>query len=182
MLTRLPNLIDPILLAERNAEFAGQLPLVSLDRLTDLLAETQGSVEVDVAFSRDGHLTKIEGHITASLALICQRCLEPLIWQVNREIRLGVVNSVEQANKLPEGYEPLLLNEDDKIPLKTIIEDELLLSIPDIPKHSETCRIPEIPDDNAMRMAKNSGIATPNPFSILADFKKTGDKNGSTKK
>lgn len=182
MLTRLPNLIDPYLLAERNAEFAGQLPLAYFDRLADLLAEKDGSVDVTLGFSREGGLAKIEGHIAASISLICQRCLEPLAWQVNKEIKLGVVNSLEQANKLPEGYEPLLIAGEDKVPLKNIIEDELLLSIPDIPKHGDYCGLPDLPGDKAIELEKNAGSVTRNPFSILADFKKTGEKNGSTKK
>jgi uncharacterized protein len=182
MLTRLPELIDPILLAERSAEFAGQIPLAYLDRLTDLLAETEGSVDVGLVFSKQGGQAKIEGRIAATISLICQRCLQPVAWQVNKEIKLGIVNSLEQADKIPAGYEPLLLADEDKIPLKNIIEDELLLSIPDVPKHREHCRLPDIPGNKVIESENNACIPTRNPFSILADLKKTGDKNGSTKK
>jgi uncharacterized protein len=182
MLTRLPNLIDPILLAERNAAYAGQLPLSLFDRLTNVLTSNEGTVNVDLAFSRDGRLPKIDGNLSASLRLICQRCLEPLDWQVNKEIKLGVVKTLEQVDKLPEGYEPLMLDDEDKIPLKNIIEDELLLCIPDIPRHSDYCEIPDIPVTNLIESDKDAGKSTRNPFSILADFKKTGDNNGSTKK
>jgi len=175
MFTRLPNLIDPILLAERHAELSGQLPIAYFDRLADLLADKQGSVEVNLIFSKEGNLAKIDGHIAVAVALVCQRCLKSLPWQVNKEIKLGVINSLAQVNKLPEGYEPLLLTGEDKIPIKTIVEDELLLSIPDAPKHDEDCWTPEITGSKVAGEDKDARISARNPFSILADFKKTGE-------
>jgi uncharacterized protein len=182
MLARLPELIDPILLADRNASIEGELPLSSLDRMAEMLSNDVGNVFVKLFFGRVGKLATVEGHISAALALRCQRCLESVEWPVNSSIKLGIVGSSDQANKLPEGFEPLLLIDEDKIPLKNIVEDELLLNLPSIPKHENDCSVPKIPNDMPEPISKTARASTENPFSILADLKKLETTNGSTKK
>lgn len=181
MLARLPNIIDPLLLADRNARIEGELPLSSFDRIAELLSNDAGNVAVRLFFGKEGNLAKVEGHISAVLALKCQRCLESVEWPISSDIKLGVVGSLEQANNLPEGYEPLLLIDEDKIPLKNIVEDELLLSLPSIPKHQDGCLAPNIPNNKPEAIRKTARASTENPFSILADLKKLETYNGSTK-
>jgi uncharacterized protein len=181
MLARLPKLIDPLLLADRNASIDGELPVSSFDRITELLANDLGKVKVKLFFVRDGRLATIEGHVSAVLALKCQRCLEAVEWPVSGDIKLAVVNSLEQANKLPDGYEPLLLVEEGAVPLKNIIEDELLLSLPNIPKHQNDCVMPNISNNKPEPLIKPMRTTQKNPFSILADLKNLETYNGSTK-
>ncbi|WP_411725217.1 YceD family protein [Methyloglobulus sp.] len=181
MLTRLPKFIDPLLLADRNARIEGELPLSSFDRMTEWLSNDVGNVLVKLFFGREGNLAKIEGHISTVLALKCQRCLEPVEWPVSSDIKLGIVSSLDQANNLPEGYEPLLLIDEDNIPFNNIVEDELLLNIPDIPKHQDDCTVPNSANNKPGALPKTERASTENPFSILADLKKLETYNGSTK-
>ncbi len=185
MLARLPNFIDPLLLADRNANIEGELPVNKLERIAGLLSNDDGNVSVKLFFGREGKLATIDGHISAVLALKCQRCLEPVEWPVSSEIKLGVVSTLERANNLPDGYEPLLLVEEGKIPLTSIVEDELLLTLPSIPKHQDGCAAPDVPNNKPEPLPKTVRAATENPFSILADLKdkkKLETHNGSTKK
>ena len=183
MLTRLPELIDPLLLADRNASIEGGLPISSFARLADMLSNDDGNVAVKLFFGRTGKWATVEGQISVVLALKCQRCLESVEWPVSSNIKLGVVSSSAQADKLPDGYEPLLLIDEDKIPLVSIVEDELLLSLPSIPKHEIDCFAPKIPNEIPAPISKPQ-TSTENPFSILADLKnlkKPETTNGSTK-
>jgi uncharacterized protein len=185
MLVRLPELIDPNLLADRNAGIEGELPLRSFDRMADVLSNDVGNVAIKLVFCREGKLASVEGHISTVLALKCQRCLESVEWPVSGDIKLGIVGSLELANSLPDGYEPLLLIDEGKIPLKNIVEDELLLSLPSIPKHQGDCLTPNIPDDKLQPTHKTAKAPTENPFSILAELKNQKileTTNGSTKK
>jgi uncharacterized protein len=185
MLTRLPELIDPLLLADRNASIEGGLPISSFDRLADMLSNDDGNVAIKLFFGRTGKWATVEGEISAVLALKCQRCLESVEWPVSSNIKLGVVSSSILVDKLPDGYEPLLLIDEDKIPLKNIIEDELLLCLPDTPKHEVDCSAPKIPNEIPVPLSKSPKTSTENPFSILADLKnlkKLETTNGSTKK
>jgi uncharacterized protein len=184
MLARLPKFIDPLLLADRNANIEGELPVSSLERVAGLLSNDVGNVSVKLFFGREGRLATIDGHISAVLALKCQRCLEPLEWSVSSDIKLGIVSTLERANNLPDDYEPLLLIEEGKIPLVSIIEDELLLILPSIPKHQDDCVAPNMPNNKPTALLKTVQATKENPFSKLADLKtqnKLETPDGSTK-
>jgi uncharacterized protein len=145
-----------------------------LDRLADLLFSDAGSVAVDLFFGREGRLAKIEGQIEAVLELECQNCLQAVQWPVKSSIKLGIVTSIDQADRLPEDYEPLLVDE-GKILLKNIIEDELLLILPTFPKHQHNCLAQQSDNKKAVLLLNEQQSPTKNPFSILAKFKNTGD-------
>jgi uncharacterized protein len=174
MLDRLPEYIDPIHLADKRGALKGQLPLKSLDRLTEMLVNDTGAVNIELFFGREGRLVKVEGHIEAILELKCQNCLQAVNWPIDCPINLGVVTSIDQANRLPEGYEPLLV-EEGKIPLKDIIEDEILLVLPAFPRHQHTCFIPKFDNNNVVSLVSGGQSSPENPFSILAKLKNTGD-------
>lgn len=174
MLERLPEYIDPVQLADKRGTLKGQLPIKSLDRLADMLSDDAGTVNVDLFFGREGRLAKIEGHIDTVLTLVCQNCLQPVNWPVVCDVNLGIVTSIEQANRLPEAYEPLLVDE-GKILLKNIIEDEILLVLPTFPKHSHPCFAPKLDNDSINLQVDDTPSSAENPFSILAKLKHTGD-------
>lgn len=173
MLDRLPEYIDPLHLADKQAVLRGQIPLRGLDRLADMLYNDEGSIAVELFFGREGRLAKIEGQIKVSLPLKCQNCLEAVEWPVDSVVKLGIVSSIDQADRLPEDYEPLLV-EGTNIPLKDIIEDELLLAIPAFPKHQHPCF--DSKQNNNTDSSLNGKPSFPeNPFSILANLKNIGD-------
>ena len=174
MLARLPQYIDPLHLADKRGELKGQIPVSSLDRLADILFNDTGAVTVDLFFGREGRLAKIEGQIEAVLELKCQLCLQAVQWPVKNTIKLGIITSIEQADRLPEDYEPLLVDE-GKILLKNIIEDELLLILPTFPRHPHLCLTHKLINNEVDVPLNEQQSPTKNPFSILAKFKNTGD-------
>ena len=175
MSERLPETIDPLHLADIQGVLKGSLPVSKLVRLADVLADDAGGVAIELFFAREGGLRTIKGHLKTALNLKCQNCLSAVEWPIDQQIKLGIVLSIEQANRLQGGYEPLLVEEDEKMPLTDLIEDELLLAIPDYPKHTYDC----LADNPAVRHS-NPNAEPPqqpreNPFSILANLKNTGD-------
>ncbi len=174
MLDRLPEYIDPLQLADKRGALKGQIPISSLDRLAEMLVNDTGTIAVDLYFGREGRLVKVEGHIKTVLELVCQNCLGAVTWPIDCFVKLGIVTSIDQANRLPEDLEPLLV-EEGKIPLKNIIEDEILLILPAFPKHRHNCIAPKF-DNNSLDPLVNDEQSSPkNPFSILAKLKNTGD-------
>jgi uncharacterized protein len=174
MLDQLPEYIDPLHLADKRGALKGRIPLSSLDRLAEMLDNDKGSVAVDFFFAREGSLAKIEGRIEAVLELKCQNCLQAVEWPVNSLIKLGIVTSIDQANRLPEDYEPLLV-EEGKVLLKNIVEDELLLTLPAFPKHQYPCFVPNLAYNTLDSLVNAEQFSPENPFSILAKLKNTGD-------
>jgi uncharacterized protein len=174
MLDRMPEYIDPLHLADKHGVLKGELPISSFDRLKDVLSSDAGNVEFSLFFSREGRLAKIDGRIKSVLSLECQNCLEPVEWVVDSSIKLGIVSSIDQANRLPEDYEPLLVEVEGKVLLKDVIEDELLLILPTFPKHQHACLARAVkPAEKDISSDQHS--VNENPFSILAKLKKTGD-------
>jgi len=174
MLNRLPEIIDPLHLADKRGALKGQIPLKSLDRLAEMLVDDTGTVNVDLVFGREGRLAKVEGHIETVLELECQNCLEAVEWPIDCTIKLGVVPSIDQANRLPEDYEPLLV-EEGKILLKNLIEDEILLILPAFPKHQHSCFVPKFDNNSLDSLVSDEQSPPETPFSILAKLKNTGD-------
>jgi uncharacterized protein len=174
MLDRLPEYIDPLHLADKRGTLKGQIPLRSLDRLSKMLVNDAGVVSVDLFFGREGRLAKVEGRIETVLELECQNCLEGVKWPISCAIKLGIVSSIDQANRLPEDYEPLMV-EEGKILLKNIIEDEILLILPAFPRHQHDCFVPKIDNNNLDKLVNDQQSSSENPFSILAKLKNTGD-------
>jgi uncharacterized protein len=165
MSDRLPVLIDPEYLVEKQSELSGQLSLSGFSRLSEFLIADQGNVDINISFHKEGDIKTVLGNVSAQLFLQCQRCLKPVEIPVDRQFRLGIVRSDAQAGRLPKLYEPLLVDS-EQIVFSELIEDELLLAIPDIPKHSE-CKPEQVTFGNIDIEAQ----AEPNPFAILATLK-----------
>lgn len=181
MLDRLPKYIDPLHLADKRGELKGQLPLSCFDRLAEILLNGTGSVSVDLFFGREGKLAMIDGKIESVLDLVCQNCLQAVKWPIDNTIKLGIVSSIEEADRLPENCEPLLL-EEEKILLKDIIEDELLLLLPQFPKHEHNCLYQDSSFNKPKSGTEHKQSQRDNPFSILTNLKSSEISNGSTKK
>lgn len=135
MSRHLPDLIDPLAWVDKGYCWRGKVPLARLPRLVGMINNPGSEAEVDLTFARQGQVAAITGKVCASLEVVCQRCLEPLRIEVGTMVNLGVVASIDEGNLLPEPYEPLLL-EQAQIPFGNIVEDELILAIPPIPRHA----------------------------------------------
>lgn len=180
MSDRLPEIIDPVVFAERRIELKGALKVNTLSRLEGLLLDTSGQVEVELFFNKQGRHGFIDGLASTTLIMQCQNCLDAVEVPVQSIIKLGIVTALEQADRLPEGYEPLLIDE-EKMLLKEIVEDELLLALPAFPKHENYCvkfesQSEKILPDALEVVTESASLNPKNPFAILAKLKPTGDQ------
>ncbi|MFI3123537.1 MAG: YceD family protein [Methylococcales bacterium] len=173
MQNRLPEIIDPTHLADKRGELHGQIPIKHLTRLIEKLVNDDDVVTVNLYFGREGRTPKIDGSLKATLQLECQNCLQGVEFEIDHTVNLGVVITFEQVERLPEELEPLLL-EEETIPLITLVEDELLLHLPDYPKHSHDCMIGNAIKKHTVAFDE-AASKKPNPFSVLANLKSTGE-------
>lgn len=173
MLDQLPEFIDPVVFAERHSHLVGRLGLKRLKRLSDFLFEKDGELNVDLQFYKEGKVPIIEGHIEGHLILTCQSCLQALDWPVNKVVKIGMVQTIEQADRLDDELEPLVVS-DEKMSLPGIVEDEILIYLPDYPRHEIEC----LQYTATTELAEPEKIETEsnNPFSVLAKLKITGDQ------
>jgi uncharacterized protein len=172
---RLPVHIDPLRMAEAGRLLDGAYSVEELERLQDSLLDNSGKVVVSLAFGIDAEgIRYMKGRLQTELTLQCQRCLQAMQVPIDNEFALGLVRSNEAADMLPSHYEPLLL-EDDSIFLRDIIEDELLLALPLVPKHDDDCVDVNLPADEAERKTDTGEGDRVNPFAALAALKSNGN-------
>jgi uncharacterized protein len=162
MFDRLPDSFDPLEFVEKKRRIKGSVPLAGMDRVRDALLSQEGDAKVDLRFGREGRIAAIAGEVDAELVLQCQCCMEALLWPVHSEVRLGVVGSVDEADRLPEEYEPILVESGGRVALVDIVQDELLLAIPSIPQHSECGSV----------KPKETSNRAEHPFAVLAQLRK----------
>lgn len=167
----IPDSVDAWRMVTARRTFQGSLPVASLGRLAEAVAEPTGTVDYDVEFGRDDlGVAFLAIRARTELQLTCQRTLEPFAWPVAIDTRLGLIVREEEEAGLPPGYEPLLLESAELVPAD-VIEDELLLALPLIPVkpglEESDMNWSTGPDDEPEP-------ARPNPFAVLDRLKKSG--------
>ncbi|MDZ4730505.1 MAG: YceD family protein [Xanthomonadales bacterium] len=129
-----PDFIDPQKAAEGHRTFSGTIALHRMERLKPFLASADGQATFTAQFDKDSLIgVKIQIEVDAALWLICQRSLEPYQEVVKRVSLLGVIDDISQEGVLPEGYEAIL-TEHGRISFLAMVEDELLLALPQVPR------------------------------------------------
>ena len=134
----LPDKINPWQLAADQGRLTGDLALAELPRLAALLDQTNGVVNITLTAGIDGQgLRFIAGRLQATVELTCQRCLGPLQLPLDVVVQLGLVQTEVEADRLPDDYEPLVASPDCVMTIADLVEDELLLALPQIPRHAD---------------------------------------------
>jgi len=176
MSSHLPDFVDPWRLSDLGKRFAGELELRRMARLGETLSNIEGSIAYDLEFGRDGkRRPRIKGRIRAVLALQCQRCLEQLDYPVETGFDLTVIETVEEAGRLSDEAEPVLAT-DGRIGLRELLEDELLLAIPQVPRHDPAvCAVDVEAMESVPPASQSPQKATneANPFAVLSGLKST---------
>jgi uncharacterized protein len=173
---RLPVHIDPLRMVEARRVLHGSITLAEMARLLEAVVAAPGEVQVSLEFGRDVEgIRYMRGILQAELVLECQRCLGNMDFQVDSRFQLALVRSMEEAEKLPSHYEPLLLD-GEPLFLRDVLEDELLLALPIIARHADTnCHGGLNAAGQEDDLAIDTGSTDkPNPFSVLANLKIDG--------
>lgn len=175
-----PDFVDPWKAADGRRTFQGTMPIKRMQRLAPLLApENQGGnnqavTRKDAAFTarfsydRQGLLT-IRLDVEAELPLICQRSLVPYLEQIRRRSYLAVIEDVNAQDLVPENYEPVLV-ENRRMALLDIVEEELLLAVPQVPRNPDMEVIELSTGGEIEKSSVNEDEKTYQPFAGLADL------------
>jgi uncharacterized protein len=194
MSKRLPELIEPVRLAEKNSLLEGRVSLARMKRLAPSLykgaaggnenesSENQGELEVKLQFGIDeNRQANIRGRIVGNIQLICQRCMQAMTFKVDNKVSLAIVGTDTQAANLPGYYEPLVTDEEGNVSLTELVEDELILALPTVAMHDiKECPAgdrfvskQERPKQGQVSDAdQDVESGRPNPFAVLEQLKK----------
>ena len=136
MLGPLPKFVDPLRLAGQRARVSGTISVAAMTRIAALVRDASGVVEVELRFRMSASgVPRADGCARLTAHLTCQRCLELLDLELVPELKVAFTEGDEAADRaeLAAGYEPL--EGGGRIELTAIVEDEILLALPEFPMH-----------------------------------------------
>jgi uncharacterized protein len=171
MRQQLPKDIDPFRFANTGRELEGELAQADLPRLADVLRHTDGTVTVSMRFDVDDTGTPfMQGHFTTTLSLSCERCMQELTLSVEVDTLLGIVRHEKLAENLSDQYEPWVIEEHDVADPASVVEDELILALPLVPKHDYDC-LPEEAWFSGDKEEEKQADKADSPFAVLSALK-----------
>lgn len=130
--------IDALEFARAGASLRGSFGAAEFARLSDERFAGSGGVEYELHGCRDaqGRLA-LRLRVRGSLQLVCQRCLGAVEEPVDIDSTLVLAASQAEIDReplTPEGPDRLLASRD--MPVRELIEDELLLAVAYAPRHA----------------------------------------------
>ena len=173
-----PRRLDVSAFSAARGELAGEWRAETLPRLVAAtLAPADGAPRHPVAWRASGGRRVLTGAGTqpslaigadTEVTLECQRCLQPMTLPLHAERRIFFVAGEDAAAALDTESEDDVLALTPALDLRQLIEDELLLALPIVPRHDH-CPAP-LPRP----FADPQGAASPaeNPFAALAALKR----------
>jgi uncharacterized protein len=142
--------IDGFEFASAGASREGDWPLSDFPRLRDLLAADAGVVHYAIEGVRDERgRPGLRVSVRGTLQLRCQRCLEALPYEVDTAETLVLAASLAEIHAEPadaHAADRVVAGRD--MPVRDIVEDELILALPYAPRH-ESCSTRPSPDADA---------------------------------
>jgi uncharacterized protein len=165
--------------AKQGQVLEGHWPLSALTRLHESThAHSEGEGTHMVAWQLRGESRAqrsgapeiwLHLHSSADVALTCQRCLQPVTEHISAERSFRFVHGEATAAELDAQSEDDVLALSRFLDARELTEDELLLSLPLVPRH-EVCPQPLV-DPNAAPDRADSAERE-HPFAALAQLKR----------
>ena len=167
---RLPRRVEPRKQAHFGAVFQGSLGGEDLPRLANHVHSID-EIHVRLAFYIDDNSKRVVSvDIDASVGMICQRCLEPVVVKVSSQSVVAVVRDEDEAKQLSESLDPWIV-EDTEADTYELVEEELLLNLPVVAYHEYDCINPDLYEYKIHDSEKQQESETENPFNVLAGLK-----------
>lgn len=161
-------------LARLGRELRGEAPLVVFSRLLDGLPQQFEHTQASWSLVGDTDALGrrfVTLRAQAVVTLECQRCLGMFDLPLSVENRLELVETEAQIEAEEKGEDdpdtPDQLLGSSHFDVLSLVEDELILALPYVPKH-EVC--PSL--HQALEAPESSDTSRPSPFAVLAELKK----------
>jgi len=162
-----PDWVTPERAAEGKRIFSGTVSLSRLQRLVPLLVTPDGDARFVAAFRKDlNNRVVIDLKVEADLSLVCQASLEIYDEPVKRRSELVVIERDSEQDGLPENYEPVK-TENGRLAIASIVEEELLLGLPQIPRKPGMERVEYSTGGDASAETAPQKRGKKNPFTVL---------------
>ena len=153
---------DAFVFAKEGRLLDGVLPVSSLERLHDLLAEVSGDVSFRLQGLKGEHgELMLDLEVSGVLSLACQRCLKAIPFDLDVDSLLELIpEGADMSQDELEDDTRDFLPVAGELYVAELVEDEILLALPVAPRH-EKCGLPG---------AADAGERI-NPFAALSGLK-----------
>jgi len=172
-----PQRLDVAAFAAAGSTLAAEAPQARFGRLTaGLLALPGDHLPPPVAWSAEGETRPVPGgaratwvHLQAQteVTLQCQRCLQAMQQPLAVDRWFHFVADEDEAARLDEDSEDDVLATSARFDLLELLEDELILALPIVPRH-EHCPQPLPAGTDELPLEDEA----PNPFAALAALRR----------
>jgi uncharacterized protein len=176
MLKLLPKILDAEKLARKNSIIEGYLLLSSLNEVSEYKSNKNATVTGSFKFYRNKNKRVfIDGVINTELQLVCQRCMQLVLYPISSKFTLACIDNQEKEVQLSEQHEFVLLN-NGKLAVSDMLQEEILLAMPIVAYHdikdcagiaNYSCKDKSGNSDQCSQKTSNSK----NPFAILKHLK-----------
>lgn len=164
---------DAFRLARTRETLRGEATMDRLPRLAQSVLDPKARLgyEIEGRIDDEGHPGALM-RLAGTLPLRCERCNQPLEFELGREVVFRFAANEQELNALPiEDVEREDVVGSTRMEVLPWIEDEAILSLPLVPRHAD-CALPQ---EGAEPLGDRG---RPNPFAVLATLKR-GSDNGS---
>jgi uncharacterized protein len=169
MTTRPDERLPFLNLARRDARVVRSLPAGELERLA-AIAPPVGALQVDLTFHLDQQgRARVTGTAESVARVTCQRCLEAFEQPLRVEVDVRVIRDPALASSLAEKADVLVV-ETESVTIADVVEDELILGLPERLCREEPC--PHAPEMN-FPASEAEPERRDNPFSVLSELKRS---------
>jgi uncharacterized protein len=170
-----PHSVDIAAFARRGEAASGALALTALGRLCgEAHPEARPDPADQVHWKANAQARSVRAggseiwlhlHTEAHLSLMCQRCLQPVAAALHFDRSFRFVADEKQAAAIDADIEEDVLVLSRNFDLGELIEDELLLALPLVPRH-EICPQPLAGPTDPVAFDERT-----NPFDVLSELK-----------
>jgi uncharacterized protein len=159
---QLERYVDATLCAHAEIELARDFTLNALPRLQEAGAKQRTALQMRLRFVRVAQNSAIDGVLSGELELVCQRCLQPVLVQLQECFKLVIVADESALAQDFMEYEPILIDP-TKLDLQWLAEEQSLLALPLVASHQpgQCGADPALPREDA---------GTQRPFGNLRDL------------
>jgi len=155
-------LVDADVCARAGSTIERGFSVEQLPRLQEAGAGDGSRIDVRLQFSLFDEQPAIDGTLSGTVLLSCQRCMQPVAVPIDERFQVILVRQ-ESADE-PGGYEPVIADP-ARFDVRWLAEEQALLALPLVPQHA----VGEC-DETALQDVEQGGHGTQQPFQNLRDL------------
>lgn len=127
--------LDVERVSRAQATFEFDIALMELARVAARADQVGGNVSGIVRFGRHDDTATAQVVMHGTAIMRCQRCMQPVSLPVSSSVRVALLQDAGDAGAVPAPLEPVLAA-GGWISVGELAEEELLLSLPIVPRHA----------------------------------------------